>query len=258
MTKAIVPLVNKDLSWKMLNLWYIPVFIPTLFFTPFGLLYAGLAAKKAKWVRMFAGTFGVTIFTVSMILTGHMKALMVGLFMVNWIFQIFYMLKNANEFLYRLDMKQREEDIFNTAKERIDNEPEINTGDKLALEFISDLHKWHKEIDSLPMKKNIQNLIEISSVVAKKESKESERFFMRYNDSLNSLLKQYDEIENSKLDTEAMKETMNNIESGFEKIVTAFKNEAESMYKYDMVNLNAETAAFLQDLRNRGLLDNEK
>jgi hypothetical protein len=255
MTKAIVPSVNKDFSWKMTNLWYIPFFIPTFFFTSFGLLYAGLAVKKAKWIRTFAATFGLTALTVSMILAEQLQGLMAFLFFANWIFTIAYLLKTSREFLYRLDIRQHEEEIFDMAKIRIDNDVKSDPGDELALQFISGLHKWHREIDSLPMKKNIQNLIEISSVVAKRKNKDSERFFMRYNDSLNSLLKQYDEIENNKLNTEAMRETMRNIESGFGQIVSAFKKEAESMYKYDVVNLNAETAAFLQDLRNRGLLD---
>jgi hypothetical protein len=228
-----------------------------LFFTSFGLLYAGLAVKKMKWIGTFAGTFGLTVLTVSMMLAEKQTGWMAFLFFANWLFTIGYMLRTSKEFLYRLDMRQREEEIFDTATIRIDRDRDMKPEDEPALRFIAGLQRWRLEIDSLPMKKNVQDLIDISSVVAKRKNRDSERFFMRYNDSLNSLLKQYDEIENSQLNSETMRESMRNIESGFGQIVSAFKKEAESMYKYDVVNLNAETAAFLQDLRNRGLLDDE-
>ena len=253
--RIVIPKVKRGLLWKILNLWYLPVFIPSPFFTPFGFLYTGIAGKKPKWIKYFVVNLVVMVSSFVLFGMNGFNPWMLALFIANWLFSVVLLIKDADEFLYRLDLSREEQQIFMNAKGRLDEKALQNN--QLALDFIHNLHKWHREIESFSMKKNINDLIEISSLVARKDSKESERFFLRYNQSLNSLLQQYDSIENTKINSEEMKKTMDSIEGGFDQITEAFKKEAELMYKNDMLSLNAETAAFLQDLRNRGLLEDK-
>ncbi|MCC8154033.1 MAG: hypothetical protein LIP01_07370 [Tannerellaceae bacterium] len=52
-----------------------------------------------------------------------------------------------------------------------------------------------------------------------------------------------------------MKKTMRLIEKSIADLVIVFRNEINEMYKRDMLDLGADTAAFMHDLRNKGLID---
>lgn len=123
--------------------------------------------------------------------------------------------------------------------------------------FVKDLQKWQNEIDRPAMKEDIQKLIDLSRIILNKKAIDNERFFLRYDKTLNNILGKYDEIENTGLDTEEIRQTMHNVEQNLRKIVIAFQNDVNNLYKSDLVSINAETSAFVQDLHNKGLLDNE-
>lgn len=256
MSKNNYPALKRGFGWKILNLWYIPVLVPLVVTAPFGILYTGLSVRNKRWIGMSFLTgaiMGVGTYLITSEISTRMGGAIVAL---NWIFSIIYMIANANDFLYLLDAKETEKEIFSSALEKISDDSNLSQN-KLAADFIKDLHKWHREVESYKLKSNIQELIEVSAVVLKRNNRDSERFLERYGETLNKMLRQYDEIENTKLNTPEMRESMQNIENAMDKIVVAFKKEASSMYNNDIRDINAETMVFLQDLRNRGLLEND-
>lgn len=125
----------------------------------------------------------------------------------------------------------------------------------LGEKLINNLHKWQCEIESLQMKNDIGELINICSIVMKRNDKESLRFFKRYGDRVDSMLERYDQIENTRLNTPEMLKTMDLIENSIGDIVVAFKNEINEMYKKDLLDLDADTTVFVQELKNKGLIE---
>jgi chaperonin cofactor prefoldin len=83
-------------------------------------------------------------------------------------------------------------------------------------------------------------------------------FFERNAETVNKLLNKYNELEDTRIDTPEIKENMRKIETAVNKISFAFEQELSNMYKNDMLDINAETEAFIQSLKNKGLLDNNK
>ncbi|MCD8079326.1 MAG: 5-bromo-4-chloroindolyl phosphate hydrolysis family protein [Bacteroides sp.] len=88
-----------------------------------------------------------------------------------------------------------------------------------------------------------------------RKDEESKKFFERYADTLNNMLSKYDEIENTRINSPEMLRSMELIEKSMTDIVVVFRNEINKMYKNDLLHLNAETKAFMQDLRNKGLIE---
>jgi len=239
-----------------MHLWYIPFFIFTLFLAPLGIFYIGVMAKNKKWLRLFIITMGILFFLFYKIGSTPKEDQdpYIIVFLINWFFVSIYLCITAREYLISMSVPRNS---FFVAEKMIKN-PAIQgqTGSNRAEKFIADLQRWGQEVESEKMKEHLDQLIKLSVIVMKKGDSESERFFERYETTMNKILHKYDEIENTGLDTVEIKETMANIEASLEQIVTAFQNEVSSMYKFDLLNINAETSAFLQDLRNRGLLEN--
>lgn len=248
--------IDRPLIWKILNLWYIPagLFIPLLF--PFTLLYTGIVGQKKTWTNISIVLIAIFLISTFLVLANIMRNLFAGLIVAAFVFQIIYVILSAKEFLQRLDIILREGTLFKGIKSSIENDPAFSK-DSLGKQFIQELHQWHREIQSLKMKNNILRLIEIAVIILKRDNDDSKRFFIRYHETINTLLKKYDEMENTRLDTDEISQAMQNIEDSMESIATAFQNEAAAMYKNDLLDINAETAAFLQDLKNRGLLENK-
>ena len=251
---------DRPLIWKILNLWYIPVSILIPVFLPFSLLYIGLIAKSKKWVRIFA-LVTTTLVTSTVLLLANMDSF--GKFFAIPIalaagFTIVYIIAAAGDFLRRLDIILRNGTLFKEEDRNGLNVDRIRKKNEPAALFIDSMRNWQQEIESIQMKKCIQQLIEIVGIVLETNNEEdAKRFFLRYHDTLNEMLKKYDEFENSKLSTPEIKGVMKNIESGMDTIIIALRNDATTMHKNNILDANAETAAFIQDLRNRGLLEKE-
>ena len=247
--------INRPLLWKIVHLWYIPFLLPSMFFSPFFLLYMGIKIDNKRWIQqsvvLLFAVWGCGIFGATVIESNFL----VGMAIIFWLISIVVILVKSKEYLQLLDAKQRGQiEPFATFQQNKPSQTnKLNPGKK----FISDLQKWQREIEVPQMRDHIQDLIDLSNVVMQKNSENGHRFFMRYSELINNLLCKYDEIENTKLNTADMKEAMYNVENNLGKIIKAFRNEVTSMYKNDILNINAETAAFIQDLKNRGLIDDD-
>ncbi|MCD7937171.1 MAG: 5-bromo-4-chloroindolyl phosphate hydrolysis family protein [Tannerellaceae bacterium] len=120
--------------------------------------------------------------------------------------------------------------------------------------LVTNLRKWKKEIESVPLQNDIEELVQICLIVMKRNDVEAWKFFTTYADKLELMLSKYDEIENTRINSPEMLHTMGLIEKSISEIVVAFRNEVNEMYKKDMIDLNAETKAFMYNLRNKGLI----
>jgi type VI protein secretion system component VasK len=127
-----------------------------------------------------------------------------------------------------------------------------NLGEKFSL----DLFHWEREIKSPRIKESLSKLVGLFGTVIKMEDEAAaEKFYGRYAENINNLLSKYDKLEEAQLQSDDANQTMTDLENTLEQIVVALRNEINSTYKYDLQTINAESKAFLQSLRNRGLLD---
>ncbi len=248
--------INRSFGWKAGNLWYV-VLLPALFFSPLALLYMGAKVDNKRWIQL--SIVALVVMWICAILGSLIdNNFLIGIFFILWLILITGVLVKSKEFLQLLDAKQRQKEFFYSKLMSQDNNSSQSTGLSLGDKFVADLQKWQQEIEEPQMKKHIQELIDLSNAVKRRNSENSNiRFFTRYSEMINSLLDKYDGMENAKLNTSGIIDAMDNVENNLGKIVGAFRNEVALMYKDDILNMNAETAAFIQDLKNRGLIDNE-
>ncbi|GEM_PF-2684953 len=234
---------------KVLKLWYIIFFGFFILFAPFGIFYIAKVTKNKKWMEVFKKTFLIYIVGFISGVLGFVPGAVIILFV--WIFSLSYLFSTAKEFL-RLSYDPAPS--IQTTPHTTTN-PNAKTSEEMGTNLIINLNKWKKEIESAQIQNDIDELINLSKIVMQRDCEESKKFFSRYSDTLNNMLSKYDEIENTRINSPEMIRSMTLIEKSITDIVVAFRNEINKMYKSDLLNLNAETQVFMQDLRNKGLIE---
>jgi len=230
---------------------YVLLFIPYAF--PFGLLCFDIVHKQKKWLKRF------TLVVIFMILgtwfvlgyrehPAYDNFLTLGLFILvpEWFFVLVYMTEIT---IINLRSESKSAPLSTATI------PPLNEVEKLGTKLIRNLKKWKKEIESVPLQEDIEELIQICGIVMKRNDAEAWKFFTTYSDTLDTMLGKYDEIENTRLNSPEMLQTMDLIEKSIGEIVVAFRNEVNDMYKKDMIHLNAETKAFMYNLKRKGLIE---
>ncbi len=255
---------KRSKKWELINLWF--MLIPLFSFGSFSfisLIYMGIAGKKRIWSILGTLSMLVTAFSFSEIVKNQ-NLLASLLFAISVITTLAYSIFSCKEFLQRLDLRLRKFPLQWSKKYNYDNidadfESAIHAGNIKALpvgsDFIASLKTLEKEIESEKLKLDIQKMITISKTIMEKDTSVGEIFFERNAETVNKILKKYDELENTRIDTPEMKESLSKLENDIGSITKAFEQELTDMYKNDMVDIDAETRAFLQTLKNRGLID---
>lgn len=137
--------------------------------------------------------------------------------------------------------------------------PQNNTiiiNNSKEVSFIDKLKQIQLEIEDKILYDDIQKLIDISLLIEKQDTIRSRDFFKRYDGVIDKLLLKYNEIEDFKSNNEDFVQTMTSIKEAISKTVLAFEKELSNVYKLDLLDVEAETNALIQNMKNRGLLDN--
>ncbi|MCD7937490.1 MAG: hypothetical protein LUG98_11565 [Tannerellaceae bacterium] len=121
--------------------------------------------------------------------------------------------------------------------------------------LVTNLRKWKREIESVQLQNDIEELIQICLIVMKRNDVEAWKFFTTYAERLDTMLAKYDEVENTRINSPEMLRSMALIEKSIGTIVIAFRNEVNEMYKKDLIELDADTKAFVYNLQRKGLVD---
>lgn len=118
----------------------------------------------------------------------------------------------------------------------------------------AELAYWGKLIQHAGIKANLAKMEKIAIIIKEKDPSEEETFSIRHIDTLSKLLGQYCVFENSGLDTEETKTSMQRIEEAIVKAEGAFEQELNAIFKTDMMSVDAESEVYLDSLRNKGLI----
>lgn len=121
----------------------------------------------------------------------------------------------------------------------------------------AELAYWQKQIKSKSINDNLYDMTRFAFIIQEKDPNKGEVFFARHSEPLMKLLKQYYVLENSKLDTTETTEAIKRIEEAVSTARIAFEQELNNIFKSDMMNIDAESEVYLDNLRNRGLIDTE-
>lgn len=119
----------------------------------------------------------------------------------------------------------------------------------------AELAYWNKLIKNPEVKVNLSKMERIAFIVHEKDPSTGETFFLRHADTLSKLLSQYCILENSGLDTEETKTSMLRIEEAVSTAGNAFEQELNTIFKTEMMAVDAESEVYLDNLRNKGLIE---
>ncbi|MCC8188123.1 MAG: 5-bromo-4-chloroindolyl phosphate hydrolysis family protein [Bacteroides sp.] len=206
-------------------------------------------------MKVFLATFAVYILSVLLagLFGNSFPGFGVVLFFIGWGFCIAYLFATAKEFLCYLYDPEYEPPT--EASRQLSEKSISDEVNAMGSGLIRSLNRWKKEIESEQIQRDMDELITLCQVVMQRNDEESKKFYERYTDTLNHMLSKYDEIENTRINSPEMLRSMELIEKSITEIVVVFRNEINKMYKNDLLHLNAGTKAFMQDLRNKGLIE---
>ena len=252
---------KKPKSWEILNAWFIPfAFISCGFFSFFSLLYAGFRVKRFKWI--FWGIISAVVMATAatvVIRGSHTVINMMATitFLINWLVSSIFSIIILGEYLERLALGRKSLSWFRSGTKPEKKLPEKKTAGTArgGEAFIESLHKWEKKFDSPDLKQSINRMIGTSRKFIQKDSGSGNLLFDRYADTIDRMLTKYDELEDSRLNVPEISDAMKKMEHTMLQISKAFENELIKMYQGDILDMEAESAAFLQSLRNKGLLE---
>ena len=168
--------------------------------------------------------------------------------------QLFDSLLVVNENPDELEEQQTDEE---PEKEPKPVEQEKNQ--HIASEYKSlsaELKHWKNAVTNVKIKGDLNRMIKIASIIQEKDATAGEIFFMRHADTLAKLLKQYCILENSGLKSPEIVDSMQRILETIAITRNAFEQELFNNFKSDLLDVEAESEAYIQQLQNRGLIEN--
>lgn len=252
-------------TWEFLNLWFMP--IPFLSFGAlsfFPLLFMGIVGRKAKLIAAGTITAVVTFFCFRLSVVGEgADPIPMFVYGIVNLLAVIYSFLSCKEFLQRLDLRYRIPNLkWNKKYDYANYDIEIMSDDPQLMlpvrQFTKNLEKMEKAIESESLKEDIRRMIHVSEAIMQKDTVVAELFFERNAETVDKILKKYDELENTRIQTPEIKQSIIETEKVISRVADAFEQELSDIYRNDVVDLNAESAAFLQSLKNRGLLEDEK
>lgn len=119
----------------------------------------------------------------------------------------------------------------------------------------AELKYWEKEITDLDMKSRLNRMSRIAYMIQEKDHSAGEVFSMRHTDTVIKLLQQLKAIEVSEVVSDEVVASRERIMDTLKTTHQAFENELVNMFQADMLEIDAETMAYKQNLKNRGLIN---
>ena len=116
------------------------------------------------------------------------------------------------------------------------------------------LEAWSRKISDKEIKVYLREMSKIADTINKKNPQAGEIFCMRHSSVL-KLVEQYSEIESLGIKSAELTESLDRIEESIAVAQKAFVQELNNMFTTDMLHIDAETEAYMQSLKNRGLIE---
>jgi hypothetical protein len=118
----------------------------------------------------------------------------------------------------------------------------------------AELQYWEKEIQDETLKACLNRMSRIAGIIQEKDHTAGEIFSLRHAATLSKLLKQYQALESSSIDSEEIAASQQRIANAIILTHKAFEQELKNIFRADILDIDAESEAYLQNLENRGLI----
>ncbi|MDR0349136.1 MAG: DUF2791 family P-loop domain-containing protein [Tannerella sp.] len=132
-------------------------------------------------------------------------------------------------------------------------EAQINLLERKTL--AAELKYWEQLIKNEDIKTRLNRMSKIAQIIQEKDPHVSEIFCMRHAETVVKFLKQYYTVEISEMKSEETQNASLRIADAIKVTHQAFEQELNNMFQADMLDINAESAAYMQSLKNRGLIN---
>ncbi len=119
----------------------------------------------------------------------------------------------------------------------------------------AELKYWERKIADKSLKKRLHHTGRIVGIIEEKYPNDSELFFLRHVDTLAKLLKQFHSLESSAIDSPEINAAKKRIAETIDAAQKAFEQELKNRFQTDMLDIDAESAAYLQGFKNKGLIE---
>lgn len=132
-------------------------------------------------------------------------------------------------------------------------EPESDVPERKTL--TGELKYWEKQIRNKEIKSLLKRMSKITLIIREKDPHAAELFFIRHAETVTKFLKQYYSMEVSDIKSEEARDALARIADAIKITHQAFEQELSNMFRSDMLDIDAESAAYVQSLKNRGLIN---
>ncbi|MDR1221872.1 MAG: ATP-binding protein [Tannerella sp.] len=121
--------------------------------------------------------------------------------------------------------------------------------------FAGEIKYLEKQIANGAVKNTLNRMSKVARIIQEKDLSAGELFCMRHAETVTKLLKQYHELEASGMQSDEMKDSLVRMAEAITLTGDAFEQELANLFRADMLDIDAESKAYLQSLKNRGLID---
>lgn len=233
-------------------------------FAPLVILFVGYQVSYLSWVIKSLIVLGIHTLVSLAILYGYSSQeeyifvktflIMVGGAYVFVVFLSFYI----REYLERLDLKKYmklEADVSYSYREVKDNIRRLQAQEPDEKElFLAMLAGFKAKITDPTMQDNIKEMEHLASLIVEKEAERSGLFFLKHSSALESILKQYIELQDLPLvdpETEQLKIKLREVIGLSRK---AFENELLALFDEEIMSMTSEADFYRNYVQSKGLI----
>lgn len=248
----------KRMAWPIVSLL---AFLPLpIHLFPIAFIAQGIKAKIRSWV--FTGLFFlVAELVVLTLFLAQFKHFNIGLVFTSVTTFVAYLsfylvgnailIRNTKAYMKRLELADFVElewtNSISTAKVWKPNT--INSPQT----FVSQLLAYRGDINNYTIRQNIDKIVNSFRTIINKDNQKAELLVVRHQTIL-SLLSQYQNIQQSKINNSVTNASKLEIENVIGQATIAVENELTNQYQTEILEVSAEKEVYLQQLKNRNLI----
>ncbi|MVX35918.1 hypothetical protein [Myroides sp. LoEW2-1] len=170
---------------------------------------------------------------------------------------VVYMSLDLGEYLQRLDLQnyitlEKNKDYnydavisqFNQVQE------DISPKDR----FIAKLTFWRDQISNAKVVENVSELIRLTEIIIAKDESRADLFFVRHGSTIENVLQQYVELDQTYIANASVISTKENLEHVIAQSKVVFENELSNMIETEALQVDGEASVYISVLKGRGIL----
>lgn len=119
--------------------------------------------------------------------------------------------------------------------------------------FVTKLMYYQKKIDNRNIQQYVDKIVRLFRLLEQRDVQEAEKFLVRHGTVVN-VLREYDDLENTRLHNQVTLESKNKLEIVLTKAASAIELDVTNLIKSRLLDVSAESDVYLQTLKNKNLL----